>query len=119
MRGGLVLAVAALALVGCGGGKGNIKGKVYYKDKPLSSGVVAFVAKGKAFGPCTIKEDGSYSITNVPAGEVTITVTGTSSASGKPNEKTVQIPMEYSDPAKSKKKYTVTAGDQEYDIKLD
>jgi len=117
---GVALAVATLALAGCGT-KGNVKGKVYYKDKPLPSGLVTFVANNKTLGTGTIQSDGSYEVKNVKAGEVTICVSAgmpTLDKSGRASA-VVQIPPGYADPAKSNKKYTVTAGDQEYDIKLD
>src|SRR5262249_53766775 len=109
----LAVALAVLGAIGCGS-KGNVKGTVYYKDKPLPAGVITFVAKNRKVGTATIQSDGAYVLKNVAAGEVTIVVTS-GAVGGKP---AVPIPQEYSDAAKSKEKYTVTSGDQEHDIKL-
>ena len=117
-----VLAILLAALGGCRGGKGHIRGHVYYKDKALTSGVVTFIVKGKSGGVAPIQEDGAYEVKNVPAGEATITVStapganlpGTKGSKSPP----VEIPPLYGDPAKSPERYTVTSGDQEYDIKL-
>jgi hypothetical protein len=115
---GILLTAALFTLSGCGS-KGNVHGKVYFKDKPLSSGGVAFVAKKKTVGTSQIGEDGSYDIKNVPAGEVTITVTMGVSLAAKPGKTApVSLPKEVSDPEKSTEKYTVKSGDQEYDIRL-
>jgi hypothetical protein len=107
---GIVLAVALVTFCGCGS-KGNVHGKVYYKDKALTNGVVAFVANKKTVGTSSIQGDGSYDMKSIPAGEVSITVT----SSLKPPEK---LPKELSDPDKSTEKYTVKTGDQEHDISL-
>jgi hypothetical protein len=108
-----------LALTGCGS-KGNVKGKVYYKDKLLPSGVVTFVANDKTLGTGTIQEDGSYEIKNVRTGEATILVAPGIPGLTKSGSKTavVSIPPEHNDPKKSKEKYTVASGDQEHDIRL-
>ena len=124
------IAAVALALTSCSS-KGTIRGKVYYNDAPLSSGIVSFVAGTKTVGTGVIQPDGSYEIKNAPTGEVTVVVTpGTLTQSSKPGEKgksdksksdkskSPAIPPEYSDPAKSKEKYTITSGDQEYNIHL-
>jgi len=64
-----------LGTVGCAS-KGNISGKVLYRGKPLPGGTVTFFSvegKGAAF-PSPIQGDGSYSLRQVPPGEVKITV---------------------------------------------
>lgn len=112
----VAVAIAMLVLVGCGASKGNVKGVVFYKDKALASGVVTFVAAKGSVSTASIQPDGSYTLKNVPAGEVTILVTSGPGLGGK--GKAVPIPKDYSDPAKSPLKYTVTSGDQEHDIRL-
>lgn len=63
----------ALLLCGCGG-TSKITGKVTFQGSPLKGGYIAFVnSDGKAWvGP--IEQDGSYSVANVPTGEMKITV---------------------------------------------
>jgi hypothetical protein len=123
-------------VAGCGKAKGNVKGKVYYKDKALTAGTVTFYGD-KAARSATIQEDGSYQIKAMPVGPVKIAVSTPAvaiSAKGdqakmigaKGDVKTISgsgaalvpVPPEYGDKDKSKENYTVTAGDQEYDIRL-
>jgi hypothetical protein len=117
---GLILIFAVLALGGCGKSRGNVRGKVYYKDKALPSGVVGFVADKKSVGTAQIREDGSYTIMNIPTGEVVVTVVpaGVSLDPKAPKTPKVDLPKDVGDPNKSNEKYTVTEGDQEHDIRL-
>ena len=63
-----------LGTAGCAS-KGDISGKVLYRGKPVPGGTVTFLpAGGKGAFNSSIQQDGSYSLTKVPAGEVTITV---------------------------------------------
>lgn len=66
-----------LVLLGCGGNKsgGEISGTVTYQGKPLAEGTVAFhpVSGKETFGT-QIEEDGSYRISNVPPGDMKVTV---------------------------------------------
>ena len=70
----------AATLVGCGGGvanaPANISGKVTYKGAPVTGGVVGFFATGTEGGgySATISPDGTYSTSNIPAGEIKVTV---------------------------------------------
>jgi hypothetical protein len=66
---------ALLLCLGCGGDKGDISGKVTYRDKPLPAGTVTFFGPGdQVVGSSPISADGNYSITKVPVGPVRITV---------------------------------------------
>lgn len=70
----------AATLVGCGGGvanaPANVSGKVTYKGAPVTGGVVGFFATGTEGGgySATINPDGTYSTSNVAAGDLTVTV---------------------------------------------
>jgi hypothetical protein len=115
----LGLAILCMWIAGCGKSVGNIKGKVYYKDTALNAGLVTFHGD-KAARSATIQEDGSYVVKGMPGGEATITVTtaAAGSTSAGNSKKVVQLPPELADPKKSKEKYTVKAGDQDYDVYL-
>jgi hypothetical protein len=138
----LLALVLPLSVAGCGGSKGSITGKVYYKDAPLKGGTVTFVGSDKQSYLAEIQEDGSYSIENVPPGEAGITVETESLKppnpyvlKNKPPEEMengykppdfaaqakrfVPIPGRYSDPDQSGLKYSVKSGKEEHDIKLD
>jgi hypothetical protein len=72
LRPSLVLALlAALAAVGCGGGKPTVRGKVTYRGTPLTMGnVTLFSADGKIVKTAQIQEDGTYQIPDAPTGHV-------------------------------------------------
>jgi hypothetical protein len=65
-----------LAAFGCGGshGKGTVSGTVTLDGQPLLAGKIAFVPAEGAGVSADIKEDGTYTATDVPAGEVKVIV---------------------------------------------
>lgn len=74
----LTLAVAALALSGCSSGNpsapARISGKISYAGKPLKAGVLRFhTAQGNVYDGL-ISPDGTYTATDLPVGELIITV---------------------------------------------
>jgi hypothetical protein len=77
-----VLLIMAMVAAGCAPSKGSISGKVIYKETPLKGGNVTFISTdGKQTLSTPIKDDGTYSIENMPVGPVTITVETESLAS--------------------------------------
>jgi hypothetical protein len=78
--GRLVLASALLVLVALGCGYKNpnapasVTGKVTYKGKPVPAGTVRFHSQDAGSVTCQLDVDGSYSSTDVPAKEMTVTV---------------------------------------------
>lgn len=133
----------SLATIGCGRSTGTISGKVYYKNAPLKGGNVTFLTKDKKISKLAeIKEDGSYDIERMPAGEAFIMVDtsalkpsqgmhmnappkgvepppGYESPNVKEDAKRyVPIPPQYADPDKSGLTYTITGGKQTHDINL-
>ncbi len=141
---GLILCVCVILLTAGCGSKGAVSGKVLYQGKPVSAGTVSFVLEGGGVLSSPIREDGTYTIQNVPPGEVKITVETTSarppSVQERPGQKApefmmkyvkekdsklaerakryVPIPEQYSDPAKSNLTYVVKSGKQEHDIDM-
>ena len=68
----------SLAL-GCGPGNtntaANVSGKVTYHDQPVTAGTVTFQPKGEVSGfPCAIAEDGTYTASNLPVGDMNVFV---------------------------------------------
>jgi hypothetical protein len=143
----VALTLTALSLLpGCGG-TGEISGKVYYKDKVVTSGFVTLVSSDGVARNSEITEDGSYRIPRVPAGEAKIAVSSPPldpSKGSRPmpkrtppkdvkaappeegptfteNQKKTwrEIPAHYSDITKSRQTFTVTSGANSHDIKLD
>jgi hypothetical protein len=56
-----------------------VSGKVLYKGKPLTGGVVTFLPASGGCVNAKIKEDGSYSMAKAPPGKVKVGVVSTSS----------------------------------------
>jgi len=145
------LALAVLAVVGCGGGgTGTITGKVTYKGKDgnvvtLKGGNVIFASEKGPSLQAEIKEDGTYTLENVPVGEAKVAVRtawlgiqaamGKGAASGPPKDasgpmpgkmtpdvaarKFVAIPSRYETPDGSGLVYAVKKGSQTHDIPLE
>jgi len=140
--------VALLGVAGCGNATGKVSGTVKIGETLLKGGNVIFIStEGKESKSATIKEDGTYSIDNIPVGNVKVCVEtkslapppagpggkipttyspppGADSAGYNPGAGTdrsklyVAIPDKYSDPNLTDLTYTVTAGSQEYNIPL-
>jgi hypothetical protein len=106
---------------------------VRYKDTPVTSGLVTFYGPDYQTADAYIQPDGTYQGTNVPLGQVTITVRPRPpvprAAKAKaqlvhrdlpqgPEVDTVELPKEYADPAKSGLTVTVTGGPQPFDIEM-
>ena len=71
----LILAVLIMTMAGCTS-KGNVTGKVTFKGKPMPGGsVVFFGPSGSGGGSAPINPvDGTYSIENLPTGELKVAV---------------------------------------------
>jgi hypothetical protein len=125
------------AFVGCTGVKeiripetgADLKGTVTYNgEKVMVALVIVQSAGGSAAGP--IGDDGTFSIKNVPVGEVSIgvnTEAGKGELRGKmmaraqtkdktPLPKIIDIPAKYFDPATSGIHTTVNKGPNTYDV---
>jgi len=123
-----------------------VSGKVSYKGAPVKGGNITFVSsEGKASASTSINEDGTYTISKVPAGAVQICVetetlnpakrSKTPKYSPPPGMKApeglgsgntedlskryVWIPPAYANPETTKLAYTVKGGSQEHNLDLD
>lgn len=84
---GLAPAALLAALCGCGGSNaGSVHGKVTFDGQPVTGGTLVFYSETGSYS-AGIRPDGTYSITDMPAGEMTVTVE-TESVNPK-NQKTV------------------------------
>ena len=143
----VVLAALVCAAAGCGG-TGNVSGKVYFQDSPVSSGNLLFCQHGSNRVSVPIGADGSYHAENVPTGTVKVAVLpvsggpqvdGKAAGMMKGMQKTVakdqsavgeigsakkkaakfSIPDQYQDPEKSGITVSISRGDNPpFDIKL-
>jgi hypothetical protein len=64
----------SLAASGCGAGKGELSGKVFYKGKPLVYGSVLLIGCDAKPRTTWIQEDGSYHFDDVPSGQAKLAV---------------------------------------------
>jgi hypothetical protein len=109
----LALGLAALTLVvltGCGRSTtSTFHGSVSYRGQPIKSGVIYFLgpAPQMRMGMGTIYDDGTYTATDVPVGEVRVSF----QAPG--------LPKKYADPNKSELVYTITSGMTLLDVSID
>jgi hypothetical protein len=71
---GLAVPAFALLLSGCGGGVGDVSGKITYKGKPVVYGSVSFVGADGIPRGARINPDGTYTVKDVGVGEAKITV---------------------------------------------
>jgi hypothetical protein len=75
VRLGLFVALALLAAAGCRNSPtpAKVSGRVTYKGQPLKGGEVAFHSDQGTYRG-SLSEDGAYEMTDLPAGEFTVTV---------------------------------------------
>lgn len=140
----LFVCVIASQLVGCGGAaRGTVSGKVTLDGQPVTAGSVSFTNGNSVDNEsAAIQSDGTYSSTNVPTGEVRVSVyvpsAGSAMPAGAPKlppsvpadhpqakmyadkaKGTANVPTTYSDPATSGLTVKVDSGSsQTYDIAL-
>jgi hypothetical protein len=139
---GLLLAFLAL---GCGGSNATVntlEGKITYKGAEVTGGSIIFHPAGGGPIPGFIKADGTYIASDIPPGEVTVTIdTASVQNTGKPmisggkapsgndaskypggdiqgGAKAVKIPAKYADRNKSGLKFTVGKGKNEKNFEL-
>jgi hypothetical protein len=68
-------ATACCLSVGCSSGKGDVSGKVTFKGAPLKGGIVTFVSEGGGSNiVASIREDGTYTASNVASGKYKVCV---------------------------------------------
>lgn len=148
----LLLPIGLLLVLGCGETKGTVarlSGSVKYNGTPVTAGMITFTAKGEggdAGGtyPVPITPDGTYTTSQLPAGELQVSIE-TESANPKrpkagqqyggekaqmkrspppegvgsaPKGTYVKIPPKYSDPKTSGLTVTVTNGKNTKDFDL-
>lgn len=147
----LVFAAAAFCLVGCSKSSpapAKVSGSVTYKGQPIKAGTMAFhTSEGVAY-PAVISDDGTYSATDLPEGELVVTVdtahldpskksaAGTGKDADRRNKMMqgrmqdgppdaakaqpyTKLPEKYSNPKTSPLTVTLKSGRQVKDIELD
>lgn len=150
--GRLLLTLPLFLVLACGCQKASnaparLSGKVTHKGDPVMGGQMMFYTKDAGSYPATIGADGTYSVTDLPAGELTVTIeTESLNPKGKIDPKDygggkaggkkmtmgpvpegfatgnrgqyVKIPPKYADKNKSGLTITLVAGAQTHDFDL-
>jgi hypothetical protein len=135
---GVLLRVGATGLIGlalvwaagCGKAVGKVTGTVKFKDgtsAPAGTLVNFWSTDGKRVYPGMVGPDGTYMATDVPLGELKVTVTPPPEVTQprtKSSEKALAkpppvIPPKYKDLTNTTLKFTVQKGDNTYSIVLD
>jgi hypothetical protein len=127
------VAAGLLALaVGCGG-RGDVSGKVTYKDKPLVWGTVQFEGSDGILKQGNINSDGTYSVQGVATGEAKVAVSSINPNSTDFQPRLVEgqsppprpqvkgwfpIPQKYDTPYNSGLAYPIKSGANTIDIEL-
>ena len=107
MTNGRLLLTLPLSLVlafGCqksSNAPAKLSGKVTYKGNPVTGGQMMFYTKDAGAYPATIAEDGMYSVSDVPTGEMTVTI---DTETLNPKGKTAPADYGKSDPRSGGKK---------------
>ncbi len=134
-----VLCLSALVLAsGCGKSTGKVSGKVTLNGQPLKGGGTVTFEGSKGGVSGTITSEGTYTIVSAPEGAVKITLASgmgagdmggaeTDPSKMRPPRKMApaarafglgNIPEKYKKPETSGLTYTVTSGEQTFDIAL-
>jgi hypothetical protein len=138
------LCLTSLLLLGCGKGKGTVKGTIKKGDQPISIGRIVFLV-GNENQSGSIK-DGTYEVVGVPVGEAKVVID--SRKPSKPTEmdrgmlekvpkelrqqkedqmknyeeglkKWVKVPAKYADQNKTPLNFDVKRGDNEFNVKIE
>jgi hypothetical protein len=120
-------------LTGCGPGRGDLSGKVYFEEKIVSSGSVIVGGSDGVPRSGEIAADGSYAVKDIAAGQVKITVHSPDPGAvkyiprkdedkpppPKDRSKWFPLPDEYNDFTKSGLTFKLRRGvNNSFDIKL-
>jgi hypothetical protein len=124
--------ILCLSATGCGPGRGELSGKVSYKDKPVVSGSVVVAGSDGVPKGGEIKPDGTYEVKDIAAGQVKITVHSPDPGAmkiiprkkdqppppPKDRSKWFAIPEAYADFEKSELTFMLKRGKNSFDINL-
>ncbi|MBM3994597.1 MAG: carboxypeptidase regulatory-like domain-containing protein [Planctomycetes bacterium] len=113
--------VVVLACVGCGPGKGEVRGTAMYQKRPLAGATITVFDSANNARSDTVKEDGAYHITDVATGpaRISISMPMPISVPGKAAPKSSPLPTKYADAEKSGLTYDVKSGSNSYPIDIE
>ncbi len=145
MRRIIAALIGLLLLVGCGGQskKGGLSGTIKYKGQPVNGATLTlYPASGAGEGiPIIVAQDGTFSSTDIPAGDYKVVVEPSAGSAGTPSLKgvaadkqaeaqrklqqaeggsapTIPFPDKYKQPTTTDLRITVAKGQQKQDLEL-
>jgi hypothetical protein len=88
------------AAAGCGPGQGDLSGKVTFEGRPLAMGSIVVAGSDGIVKSGPIKDDGTYEVKDIAAGDIKITVSSIDPASKKivPRKLDAEPPPPKADP---------------------
>jgi hypothetical protein len=111
MRWIILVSVGLLVLVGCGprgATKGGVTGTITYKGQPVNGASLSLypASGGESVLTIPVSQEGTFSTTDVPAGDYKVVVQGSAAASGSSGgqfaaKPTIPFPPKYKDPQKT------------------
>jgi hypothetical protein len=133
----LLLLAALIAGPGCARKRTTtIHGTVTYQGAPVIAGAIYFHGPGDRMAMGNLGEDGTFTATDVPLGEVRVSLqvrdpgayaqqmkdspnrpAANAKGGGRPG--VTSVPAKYADPSTSGLKYAIDAQTQELDVKLE
>lgn len=89
-------------------GRAAVSGSTNYKGQPLPAGIVMFLSENDPtlYGSTIIRPDGTYSMNDVPIGDVWVSIDTRPALEGGP-ESFIRIPLKYSKGQTSGLRYTI------------
>ncbi len=129
--------MACSVLVGCGGqSRGDIRGTVTYKGRPVAHAIVMVIAADQQVYRADTDASGNYSVSGVPYGTARVAVQrpmresegpplddhrnapGAPTGPGKNRSRVPTIPGRYADPATSNLTVDLADNDHQFDIAM-
>jgi hypothetical protein len=130
MRHSLTSIFAVVLVVSAGAGcsrRATVKGKVTYRDRPVTYGSVIFLSADKTARSAVIEPDGTYTVEKVRPGTVKIGVISRDPSMGEHGKKPdhaqaakdwFPLPKNLEDPEKSGYECSIGSGNVKHDIEL-
>lgn len=128
----LLVCALGTTLAGCGPSQATVRGKITYRNQPVTSGEIHFIGEKGVSRSGLVNRNGSFEVHDVPVGQVKVAVVSyKSSGTPKPPKigmkvqdpdeivpRASAIPTTYNDVASSGLAFTISLGTQTIDIQL-
>jgi hypothetical protein len=103
------VSLVLICAVGCGGARGSVAGKVTFRGQPVMAGSVVMCGSDKRPATSAIEENGTYSLEDVPVGQVQVAVVSPNPAIAANRSKALAIVAKAKAKAKATDKFDYEA----------